>query len=37
VLESGSIFVVTHQDVMKGLFSKQIKVEKVNGETRIAT
>lgn len=36
VLESGSIFVVTHQDVMKGLFNKQIKVEKVNGETRIA-
>ena len=36
VLESGSIFVVTHQDVMKGLFSKQIKVEKVNGETRIS-
>jgi DNA repair exonuclease SbcCD ATPase subunit len=34
--QSGSIFVVTHQDHLKSMFNKVIQVEKINGETRIS-
>jgi DNA repair exonuclease SbcCD ATPase subunit len=35
VADAGSVFVVTHQDSMKGLFNRTIRLVKENGQTRM--